>query len=113
MAHSPISSTPVTLPEDDFSRAFWLGHESARYMPFDPFVYLERAALAGAGVVVEGGMLMFFTPADASPEAMFLEGWRKGCPGSDAMFKAALNANPEIAQAHRAIVAMKFSQDGS
>lgn len=102
-----VSSTTVL---DDYHRdtksALDAGLAAARFFPFDPLLYLERSAIAGAAVVLSDCAILFQQPYKTSLEFEFLVGWRGGCPGSTNMLKKALRENASIREAHEALAAL-------
>jgi hypothetical protein len=82
------------LPENERSRALWIGYEASKWFPFDPLVYLERSALAGAAVMLQGGGVYYQEPNPGCAEYEFLRGWHNGCPGATKMVAKALEDNP-------------------
>lgn len=93
---------PTPLPESS-GRALWIGYESSRWFPFDPFIYLERAALLGAPVVLGESGIYYAEPDQPSDEHEFLRGWHNGCPGASKMVGRVLRENADIRAAHMAL----------
>lgn len=87
-------------------KALLVGYKASRFFPFDPFMYLERSALAGAAVTINSGFIVYYSPSQPSPEFEFLTGWRQGCPGADDMIVQALESKPSIHAAHQALQRM-------
>lgn len=101
---------PDRLPDDGEFRAAWIGHESARWFPFDARLFLERAAQVGVAVTLSSssGVYLGVGFAHCRAEWGWLQGWLTGHgPRAEQAVRKLLEADASVRAAHEALARLE------